>query len=210
MSTRAIAGGSSHHAKQKVVTLLFGAKYAGKGPAAHQQLDHSIYSYKQLKTAYLQEIHRLHPDKHEKESAKTSQFVTLKDAWIRYNELAKMMKKVKGDAVTDASFTMFGVGCSFADTEDEKALRDKITDQACRGWFSAGALGNGEKCQHDDRADDDDDHDFVKKVSLTDDDYFVPYDDHIIRESKAEQEPKRPCKPRNFLVGHLVRPSRDD
>jgi hypothetical protein len=35
---------------------------------------------------------------------------------------------------------MFGVGCSFSDNETERALREEITNQACRGWFSAGQL----------------------------------------------------------------------
>ena len=35
---------------------------------------------------------------------------------------------------------MFGVGCSFADSAQERDYRNEIMDQACRGWFSSGAL----------------------------------------------------------------------
>jgi len=214
MSTRAVSGASSHLAKQKVVKLLFGRKYAGKGPQFHRQLDHSIYSYRQLKSAYLKEIHKLHPDKNslchvkEKESAK-GRFVTLKNAWSQYEELARMTKKVQKGDETDANFTMFAVGCSFADNDSERALREKITDQACRGWFSAGALGNGEPEEAEESVSDQwNSTSFVKeKVSLCDDDIFIPHDDP--RDHEVEEEDvKRPKKPRNFLVRNLIHPHR--
>jgi hypothetical protein len=39
-----------------------------------------------------------------------------------------------------AYFTMFGVGCSFADSPEESARRAAIMDQACRGWFPFGSI----------------------------------------------------------------------
>jgi hypothetical protein len=209
MSTRVITGGSSHRAKQQVVKLLFGAKYSGQGSNAHRMLDHSIYSYTALKTAYLEEVHKLHPDKnnhthnHKKESAKRK-FVELKEAWQRYDEFAKTMRRVEKGDNEASSFTMFGVGCSFCDNDEERAQREAIMDQACRGWFSSGALGNG-----DDEVDQEET--FTKQqqqVPLCHDDYFVPHDDDM-HDIQAEEDPKRPAKPRNFLVGHLIRPPRN-
>jgi hypothetical protein len=208
MSTRIIAGSSSHRAKQQVVKLLFGAKYSGQGPSAHRMLDHSIYSYTDLKTAYLKAVHKLHPDKnnhihnHKKESAKTK-FVELKEAWQRYEELAKSMRRVEKGDNEASSFTMFGVGCSFCDNDEERAQREEIMDQACRGWFSSGALGNG-----DDEVDREETTFTKQQVSLCHDDYFVPHDDNM-NDTQAAEEPKRPAKPRNFLVGHLIRPPRN-
>jgi hypothetical protein len=208
MSTRVIAGSSSHHVKQQVVKMLFGAKYSGQGPNAHRMLDHSIYSYSELKTAYLEEVHKLHPDKnchisnHKKESAKR-QFVELKEAWQRYEELAKTMRRVEKGDNEASSFTMFGVGCSFSDNDEERAQRDAIMDQACRGWFSSGALGNG-----DDEVDQEEKTFTKQQVSLCHDDYFVPHDESI-NDIQADEESKRPAKPRNFLVGHLIRPPRN-
>jgi DnaJ-class molecular chaperone len=171
-------------------------------------LDHSIYSYTQLKTAYLEAVHKLHPDKnnhvhsHEKESAK-SRFVELKEAWQRYEDIAKTMRRVEKGDNEASSFTMFGVGCSFSDTDEERAKREEIMNQACRGWFSSGALGNGEEEVDQAQTTFSD----VQQVSLSHDDYFVPHDD--MDAIQAEEEPKRPDKPRNFLVGHLIRPSRN-
>jgi DnaJ-class molecular chaperone len=148
MSTR-IAGSSSHRAKQQVVKLLFGAKYSGQGANAHRMLDHSIYSYTELKTAYLERVHKLHPDKnnhihnHKKKESAKIKFVELKEAWQRYEELAKTMRRVEKGDNEASSFTMFGVGCSFSDNDEERAQREEIMDQASRGWFSSGALGNG-------------------------------------------------------------------
>ena len=61
----------------------------------------------------------------------------LQDAWMDYETLAKVMKKVDNKGA-DASFTLFGVGCSFSDNDQERERRNEIMDQAGRGWFSAG------------------------------------------------------------------------
>jgi hypothetical protein len=149
-------------------------------------LDHSIYSYTELKTAYLE--------------AKR-QFVELKEAWQRYEELAKRMRRVEKGDNEASSFTMFGVGCSFSDNDEERAQREEIMDQACRGWFSSGALGNA-----DDEIDQEEKTFTKQQVSLCHDDYFVAHDDDL---NETEEEPTRPAKPRNFLVGHLIRPPRN-
>ena len=146
--TRGAAASSSRKVKQELVRLLFAPSYSRQGPEAHRKLDYSIYSYKELRRAYLERIHELHPDKlkaanlpiHELESSKKS-FTDLQEAWDKYEDIAKMMKKVSnGDQKEEANFTMFGVGCSFSDNDEERAMRDEIMDQASRGWFSSGLL----------------------------------------------------------------------
>lgn len=147
MSTRTITGLSSRSAKAEVVRLLFGSKYAEKGPPAHRMLDPTIYSYDDLKKNYLERLQAIHPDKfkHTPNEQRDSlnnemklRFVELQNAWTKYEKVARMMKKVgNGEA---ANFIRFGVGCSFSDTPQERAQREEIMDQAGRGWFSAGAL----------------------------------------------------------------------
>jgi len=175
-NTRAASATVSLRAKQELVRLLFGNKLSRKGPQAHRLLDHSIYSYADLRAAYLERIHVLHPDKKNSQDTKTtphstssaandqssaatanknksvtkktdaSRFVELQEAWSRYEEVAKMMKKVgqgsdgRNINAIDANFTLFGVGCSFSDNEQEREMRNRIMDQASRGWFTAGEL----------------------------------------------------------------------
>jgi hypothetical protein len=164
---------------------MFGSENSRKGPESHRLLDSSIYSYNDLRKAYLERIQMLHPDKQRTTndctvvvpndnrrsandvnssvnnrtiSKDSSKFMELQSAWNQYEGFAKMMKKVgKGAAdrndggssrnnnsnAVDANFTMFGVGCSFADNEQERTVRTQIMDQASRGWFSAGALPDG-------------------------------------------------------------------
>lgn len=151
--TRAARAASSRQVKQELTRLLFGKNRNTSGLAeASNKLDPTAYSYGDLKKAYLQRIHELHPDKNTtsnldaavKEAAK-EEFRKLKDAWDRYEMLAKAMNKVhqngeESSLSAEANFTMFGVGCSFSDNEEERELRNEIMDQACRGWFSAGSL----------------------------------------------------------------------
>jgi hypothetical protein len=152
MATRAASATAARRAKSDLVGLLFGRK---------RTTDH--FTYAQLRAAYLDRIQTLHPDKRkhfqpketsgrrrpsedwEEETKDASSFVELKEAWNRYEEIAKKMKRVGKDEAgeVDANFTMFGVGCSFSDNELERELRGKIMDQAGRGWFSAGELGLG-------------------------------------------------------------------
>jgi len=69
-------------------------------------------------------------------------FVELQEAWANYESAAKLLKRAGDGGSADANFTMFGVGCSFADSEEERKIRDAITDQACRGWFRSGLLSS--------------------------------------------------------------------
>jgi hypothetical protein len=89
-------------------------------------------------------------------------FHDLQNAWDKYEDLASAMKKVTGGDKEASNFTMFGVGCSFSDNEEERAFRNEITDQACRGWFSAGAIGSSSSNKTMNKP----------KVSLADDDMF--------------------------------------
>jgi hypothetical protein len=155
MSSRAAFAASSRRVKQELVHILFGSE--APAPVSNtmlcrsQKLDHSIYSYRDLRSAYLERLQALHPDKQystqsrsdpHTRSMRQAQFVELQQAWDRYDKVAKLAIKVdtEGHADKDRNFTLFGVGCSFADNESEREWRTKITDQACRGWFSSGSL----------------------------------------------------------------------
>lgn len=107
----------------------------------------------QSKQKSLQQLQ--HQDKYPQQNTQQQQqknaFHELREAWDSYNEYTKMLRKV-GKSYPNSmhegtsrcgiqeNFTMFGVGCSFADTELERHRRAEIMDQACRGWFSAGLL----------------------------------------------------------------------
>mmetsp|Transcript_17571 Transcript_17571/g.48523 ORF Transcript_17571/g.48523 Transcript_17571/m.48523 type:complete len:282 (+) Transcript_17571:303-1148(+) len=171
--TRAAAAATSRDVKQKLVNLLFREQYSRTGPEGHKRLDFSIYSYKDLRQAYLKRLQVIHPDKFNSKHSddvhcerkdqsvqktgveETSvenlkkEFQELQSTWDRYEELSKSMMKVRGDGVA-ANFTQFGVGCSFSDNEEESALRREITDQACRGWFSSGLVSSGLGNENDD------------------------------------------------------------
>ena len=141
--TRAARASTSRQVKERLVKLLFGHKHARKGPQAHRLLDYSIYSYNDLRKAYLGRVQELHPDKQRQDPQQeyvTEEFQKLQGAWDRYEEMAKAMNQVQQKEEDSPNFTMFGVGCSFSDNDEERELRTKITDQACRGWFSSGEL----------------------------------------------------------------------
>jgi len=172
-ATRAATTAFSQNVKQKLVKLLFREKCSRTGSHGHEYLNFSVYSYKDLRRAYLKRLQVIHPDKicsnsidvnrrqfrnqqhqksisllHSKEELKI-EFQELQSAWDRYEELSKnMMKVIQGDGDT-ANFTKFGVGCSFSDNEEEKALRKEITDQACRGWFTSGLISTGLSTEND-------------------------------------------------------------
>jgi hypothetical protein len=153
MSTRTAI--SAKRARETLVRLLFHDNTAR-------------YSYAALKQAYLAKAHSLHPDKnrHVREDAATccangainrsestdKEFIELKNAWEEYDKIIKLHKinKSISDEITadisheeEASFTLFGVGCSFADSPSEREHRNEIMEQACRGWFSSGELATG-------------------------------------------------------------------
>ena len=210
MSTRAAAAATSRRAKQELVRLLFGPQYVGKGPEAHRKLDSSSYSYSDLRKAYLERIHAIHPDKfrnkislilgNDAQNVKDdlhSRFVELQDAWDRYEKVAKMMNVTKSDK-QEAGFTMFGVGCSFSDSPEERALRSEITDQACRGWFSSGEISHTTAYRATTKDD-------VKAgtadttVSLVDDDWFIS------TEANSPMQTRHNLNSRTVQEGH--RPS---
>jgi curved DNA-binding protein CbpA len=206
--TRGAAAASSRKVKQELVRLLFGQKYGRQGPDAHRKLDYSIYSYKELRRAYLQRIQELHPDKlkaanlptHQLESSKQS-FTELQAAWDKYEDIAKMMKKVSnGEQKEDANFTMFGVGCSFSDSPEERAMRDEIMDQASRGWFSSGLLpdrndsGNNSASSMVDR----------HKTKLVDDNlFFTAEESSEINNSQTQRRQFDKKKPVRSLIPGL-------
>lgn len=164
---RAARAATSKRVKQELVNFLFKEQYKQTGPEKHRLLDYSIYSYNDLRKAYLERLQVIHPDKQRNVSSSTSsydnnnqndqsennknnnnnsktEFQKLQDLWSKYDEMAKSMIKVAGGDGEAANFTLFGVGCSFSDNEQERALRHEITDQACRGWFSSGLLGEND------------------------------------------------------------------
>ena len=157
MNSRATSAASSRRVKQELVRLLFGQE-ATSATSRHacrsKTLDHSIYSYADLRSAYLEKLQKWHPDKqyaakdsHQQGSSsyasRHSLFVELQEAWDRYDEMAKISQRVDSDGVDkERNFTMFGVGCSFSDNDAERELRTEIMDQAGRGWFSGGSLAS--------------------------------------------------------------------
>jgi len=228
MSTRAASATSSRKVKQELVRLLF----AGKGGVGTTKttcpgvLDYSRYSYAELKSAYLEKVHTLHPDRShgkaqsasEREDAKTK-FVELQQAWQKYEDIAKTMRRVRngsggaaGQQPEEPSFTMFGVGCSFSDNDAERDLRNEITDQACRGWFSSGALDDGGSYRQAEHNSTNAGRNTSRSVSLSDDDMFVHQDDFTSNEkeeepyanvSKKEHASEKPNH-RPSLVSHLL------
>jgi hypothetical protein len=145
----------------------------------------------------LERLHELHPDKrraapesHQKERYESNEFVSLQEAWSNYEEFAKALKRVD-NGTEEASFTLFGVGCSFADNERERAMRNEITDQACRGWFSAGELGEGGGQSKKDMQSD-------REASLLDEDMFTSED------SSASSDVMQTA--RKSLIDHMMGP----
>lgn len=154
----------SRDVKRNLLKLLFRDKYS--------KLDPSSYTYEDLRKEYLKRLQVIHPDKINANSMDVDrleserqenleaprskddlkkEFQELQSTWDRYEELSKsMMKVVQGDGAT-ANFTQFGVGCSFSDNDEERALRNEITDQACRGWFSSGLVDSGISAKNDER-----------------------------------------------------------
>lgn len=193
MSSRAASAANSRRAKQEIVRLLFGSKYSRKGPEAHRKLDPFQYSYNDLRTAYLEKLHFIHPDKSAHKATRDEQhstprtrsnkddlhqqFVELQEAWDQYETVIRMLKNVKGGEKEEANFTLFGVGCSFSDSPEEQRKRAEITDQACRGWFSGGQIEEVSTVANKDESE-------LRNstISLVDDDWFIS------TEEKQEQE----------------------
>ena len=97
----------------------------------------------------------------------------MQSAWAEYEKLAKMMTKV-GSGSSDADFTLFGVGCSFSDSPEEQRKRSEIMDEACRGWFTAGAISETAASAANDNSTSDG---RWKATPIVDDNLFVPISD---------------------------------
>lgn len=132
-------------AKQELVRIIHGTGHP-----------HSCFSFEDLRFAFLQRVHEIHPDKKNMKlrdsTASTKHhaaaFIELKEAWDRFEKTVKIpngpdTRRGKSPSQQPGSFTMFGVGCSFSDNESERLKRIKIMDEASRGWFSAGEISNG-------------------------------------------------------------------
>ncbi|KAL7492797.1 hypothetical protein ACHAWT_001954 [Skeletonema menzelii] len=142
MSTR-VTSAASKRAKATLIELLFPRQQAKQR-----------YSHLQLRMAYLQKVHTIHPDKQRSSSsirdeAAHENFVQLQNAWEAYNKSSRMFRqsghaKRYDDEEDNNDFIMFGVGCSFSDSPEERKLRDEIMDQACRGWLPSGALSHSD------------------------------------------------------------------
>jgi curved DNA-binding protein CbpA len=206
MSTggRAARAASSRQVKQELVRLLYGGKYSKTGPQGHKKLDSASYSHGELKQAYFARLQEIHPDKNK--SSKTTvehdesklHFHELQQAWDHYEDLAKAMEKVQAEGQRD--FTKFGVGCSFSDNEQERALRSEITDQACRGWFSSGLLSAESSTSEADVSTK------THVIRLVDDDLFVEVDSKASSKDPISTEMERKkngkSRPRTLIPGY--------
>lgn len=191
-STRAASAASSRRAKQRLVQFLFGKKYSGKGREAHKKLDHASYSFDDLRAAFLERVHEIHPDKRrgnitETDTSGHHEFVELQSAWAEYEKLAKMMTKV-GSGSSDANFTLFGVGCSFSDSEEERDKRSQIADEAARGYFISGIITETAPSSSESGGSSDGP---MRETSIVDDDLFVSIsDDQNSKEQKDDSSIK--------------------
>ncbi|KAG7346852.1 hypothetical protein IV203_005921 [Nitzschia inconspicua] len=213
--TRAATAATSRRVKQKLVNLLFGKEFSRTGPEGHRKLDYSMYKYDDLKKAYLERLHVLHPDKQRNiqrditysqskaERNTKHEFQQLQEIWSQYDEMAKSMMKVAGGDGENANFTQFGVGCSFSDSEAERALRSHITDQACRGWFSSGLLAEQGQSGNTDPSQKATCRSY-KVISLIDDDLFIETTEHSRETGGRADVGRRPVKtsPRTLIPGN--------
>ena len=70
-----------------------------------------------------------HPDRR---GGSAEQFSLLQHAWERYQAGRPHSAR---ETAPSGNFTTFGVGCSFADDEFERAHRSSIVEQASRGYL---------------------------------------------------------------------------
>ena len=215
MSSRAATAASSRRVKQELVRLLFGREATSATSTNHacrsKILDHSIYSYADLRGAYLEKLQQYHPDKQysakdtnqDTYATRHSLFVELQEAWTLYDQQAKISRMVdkdyynNGDGEGDyknRNFTMFGVGCSFSDNDAERDLRNEIMDQAGRGWFSAGSLApSSEASSSADATSNTNASNTSTKPSLLDDD-----DDMFVMATSDTEESKSKAQAENI------------
>ena len=191
-STRAASAASSRRAKQRLVQFLFGPKYSGKGREAHKKLDHASYSFEELRAAFLERVHEIHPDKRrnatETDTSGHHEFVELQSAWAEYEKLAKMMTKV-GSGSSDANFTLFGVGCSFSDNESERDKRSQIMDEAARGWFTSGIISETATSSSESGSAS---NGPMRATSIVDDDLFVSVSSDDVDSAERTDDSEKP------------------
>ncbi|KAL3767844.1 hypothetical protein ACHAWU_007322 [Discostella pseudostelligera] len=212
MSTRTTSAIPSRKARENLIRLLFKAQdpltVTGKPAsitqahrlrsqereAASASITGRRHSYSQLRVAYLEKVHAMHPDKvgaihNDGLPSKDMhlQFIELKNAWEEYHASVRIAQRRCDDNSSrnkyktsegndweeEENFTMFGVGCSFADSQEERDLRFEITEQACRGWFPSGSITDP---QSDNQKNNSSlsQKSSVHQLRLSDNDMFVP------------------------------------
>jgi hypothetical protein len=87
----------------------------------------STSSSAELKRAYLRRVKQLHPDSAGGVGPPQA-FLELQSAWELYQTTV-------GANLSQGSFTAFAVGCSFADTEEERAERQGVMEAAALSGF---------------------------------------------------------------------------
>uniref|UniRef100_A0A7S0IP03 J domain-containing protein n=1 Tax=Calcidiscus leptoporus TaxID=127549 RepID=A0A7S0IP03_9EUKA len=91
-----------------------------------------------LRAAYLRAVMHHHPDCTTSTSSKAdaAPFLALQAAWERYEKSTRAALSCGGPG----TFTKFGVGCSFTDSEEEQLARREVTELASRGHLPRTAL----------------------------------------------------------------------
>ncbi len=237
MSTSTTSAIRSRKARENLIRLLFQAQddsaAAGK-PGLHLQRRNLLgatstisntvntvdfqrgHSYPQLRAAYLEKVHAMHPDKvaalHQNGPPSKDlhlDFIELKNAWEEYHASVRIAQRRCNDSSIkinnnlqdekwkeDESFTMFGVGCSFADSPEERDLRHEITEQACRGWLPSGSISYPEYVFQQSKSNLSQKQNIVQhlRVGLSDNDMFV-----------LDEQPmtKKDCANRKHLVQNV-------
>ena len=131
-------------------------------------------------------------------------FIELQEAWKKYDKLARSMQKGKSESEirgVQENFTLFGVGCSFSDNNDEKNKRSKIMDQACKGWFASGELSETTTTGNEEEK-----MDIAtgrKRVSLVDDELFVDMNNINVNPPSSFR-----LRTKKSLIDHLIPGSR--
>lgn len=151
-NTRAGAASLAVRAKEKLSKLLLvHRRHDGTPETTNAFKSIMSFSYDDLRRLYLQRLQDLHPDTQGQRAASNvssnivskrnshAEFVELQEAWENFTSV-RVAGSSRGKCGSDGTFTRFGVGCSFSDNESEREQRNKIMDQACRGWFARGEL----------------------------------------------------------------------
>ena len=196
----------THRAKQKLLRLLKDEKndkqiFTSSLKNNDNALPSSI-TYIKIRSKYLKRIQEIHPDKlssnNDKQRHKKNvnyskdfihkRFIELQSAWNEYEKLFKLTesntKQKTGHNINEEedgdgmdNFTMFGVGCSFSDTPEERENRRRITDEACRGWFTSGLIP--ERSDSSSSFTSPSMSKSISRISLIDDDMFIEEQDSV-------------------------------